>query len=83
MEARKLVFDISDHPILKMVAKVKRARAAMLRLSGSVSYIYFHREIEMEHDDSESCLCDPVRIGNNDYRPSLYFAHQILYPTNH
>ena len=83
MDARKLVFDMSGHPLLQMAEKVKQARAHMMLAGSSKAYIYFHREIELEHDDSQFCICDPVVITQTDYRPSLYFAEQILYPVVH
>lgn len=83
MDASLLSFNRSDHPIVQMVEKVKRARAIMMRQAGPSAFVYFHREIDVDHDDSQFCICDPVRIGQNDFRPSLYFAEQILYPVLH
>lgn len=83
MNARKTVFDLSDHPIIKTVERIKRARATMMRQHGPQAYVYFHREIEVDHEESQFCICDPVVIGQNDIRPSLYFANEILYPVDH
>ena len=83
MDVRNLNVDVSKLPLMQTVERVKRARATMMRSAGPSAYVYFHREIEVEHDDSQFCICDPVTIGQNDYRPSLYFAHQIHYPVLH
>lgn len=78
-----LRFDASKLSIMQTVERVKRARAKMLRQHSPTAFVYFHREIEVEHEDSQFCICDPVVIGQNDHRPSLYFAHEIHYPVVH
>jgi hypothetical protein len=74
------LFDISGHPILKLTEEIKRARSTMLRLHGPNAYVYYHRQIGVDHTESQSCICDPVVIGQNDHRPSVYFANEILNP---
>lgn len=83
MDARALRIDKSKIPIFQVEERVKRARAKMLRQCGPTAFVYFHREIAIEHDDSQFCICDPVVIAQTDYRPSLYFANEILYPVMH
>lgn len=68
---------------LDTVERVKRARARMLLQHGPTAYVYFHRQIDVHHEDSQFCICDPVVIGQNDIRPSLYFANEILNPAVH
>lgn len=83
MDIRNLRIDVSKFPIMQTVERVKRARATMLRNCGPTAYVYFHREIGIEHEESQFCICDPVVIGQNDARPSLYFAYEIHYPVVH
>ena len=77
------LFDVSNHPILKLTEEIKRARATMLRQHGPHAYVYYHRQDGTEHEDSRSCICDPVVITQNDHRPSVYFAIEILNPVLH
>ena len=77
-------FDISidKTSVTTTVESIKRQRAKMLRNCGPYAYMFLHRHIEMEHTD-EWCICDPVFITQNDFRPSVYFAQQILNPVMH
>ena len=77
------LFDISDHPVLRLTEEIKRARATMMRECGPKAYLYYHRQIGIEHDESQFCICDPVVIAQSDYRPSVYFASEILHPVVH
>ena len=61
---------------------IKRIRSKMMRNCGPYAYVYLHRHVDIEHE-GEFCICDPVVITQTDYRPSLYFAEQILYPVVH
>lgn len=83
MDASLFKFDASDLPLTQTVERVKRTRARMLRQHGPTAYVYFHREIGIDHEDSQFCICDPVVIGQQDHRPSLYFAREILFPVVH
>ena len=64
------------------VESIKRARAKMLRNCGPMAYMFLHRAVDVIHTD-ETCICDPVFIAQNDFRPSVYFAEQILNPVLH
>jgi len=64
------------------VESIKRVRAKMLRNCGPYAYVYLHRKVDVLHTD-ESCICGPVFITQNDLRPSIEFAEQLLYPVDH
>ena len=83
MDASLLEFDVSEIPLFKLTAEIKRARATMMRECGPKAYLYYHRQIGIEHDESQFCICDPVVIAQSDYRPSVYFASEILHPVVH
>jgi hypothetical protein len=55
----------------------------MLRNCGPKAFMFLHRCLEIEHAEDEKCICDPVVITQDDYRPSEYFAEQILFPVIH
>lgn len=73
---------LDESSLESAVEGIKTARAKMLRNYGPCAYIYLHRKMEVEHTD-ERCICDPVFIRQDDVRPSLYFAEQILNPVLH
>jgi hypothetical protein len=64
------------------VESIKRQRAKMLCNCGPYAYMFLHRDVEIEHTD-ETCICDPVFISQGDFRPSVYFANEILKPVIH
>jgi hypothetical protein len=68
---------------LVLVEKIKVWRAFLLRRCREEDYLFIHRNVAIEHEYSQSCICDPVTITQNDFRPSLYFANEILNPTMH
>jgi hypothetical protein len=75
--------DISQE-FFQLTETIKRARAALLFHSGPTDFVYIHRRYEgFEHCFDGICACQPVAISQTDYRPSMYFAHQVLYPTVH
>ena len=77
-------FDVSiDKSSLNTATEsIKRARSRMLNRCGPQSYMWLHRHIDVLHTD-ETCICGPVFIAQNDFRPSVYFAEQILNPIVH
>jgi len=83
MDGSLLTFSASDIPLVRLTAEIKRARAKMLRECGPNAYLYYHRQDGTEHQESRSCICDPVVITQNDHRPSVYFANEILSPVMH
>lgn len=83
MDPISLTFDASEIPLVRLTGEIKAARAVMLRQHGPNAYVYYHRQLEIEHEDSQWCWCDPVVIAQNDHRPSVYFANEILNPVLH
>jgi hypothetical protein len=83
VDASLLTFDVSQVPLVKLTAEIKCARAKMLRECGPNAYLYYHRQDGTKHVESQSCMCDPVVIAQNDHRPSVYFANEILNPVLH
>jgi hypothetical protein len=77
-------FDVSidKSSLATTVEAIKRARARMLRNCGPHAFMFLHRQVEVIHTD-ETCICDPVFITQNDLRPSVYFAEQVLKPVVH
>lgn len=68
----------------KLVAVIKRARATLMCHSGPSEVVILHRKYkDFEHSISHLCGCGPVVISQTDYRPSLYFAKEVLYPVLH
>jgi hypothetical protein len=83
MNVRGLVFDTSKLEIVQLTETIKRARATLMRHGTPTEVVVLHRKIDLEHELSEYCWCNPVFIAQNEWRPSMYFAHQVLYPTMH
>lgn len=82
VDAQTLTFQVDLSEFYKLVDTIKLRRAELRRHSPS-AYVYFHRNLSIEHEESRSCWCDPVVIGQSDWRESSYFAKQILFPTVH
>jgi len=82
-DAGKLAFDASKLEIVQLTETIKQARATLLRYGAPTEVVVLHRKIDIKHELTEYCLCSPVFIAQNEWRPSMYFAHQVLYPTMH
>lgn len=80
VDLRTLTFELDLTELNNLVDAIK-LRRAQLRHHSDSAFVYFHRKLQIEHEDSRSCWCDPVVITQHDWQPSAYFAHKILYPT--
>jgi hypothetical protein len=69
--------------VVQLTETIKRARAALMLHGTPTEAVVLHRKIGLEHELTEHCWCNPVLIVQNEWRPSLYFAHQVLYPVMH
>lgn len=79
-------FDVSldKTSLASTVESIKRERAKMMRTCGPQALLILHRSVDIQHTQPDcDCICDPVVITQNDPRPSVEFAREILYPTVH
>ena len=83
MNARNLNCDVSTIEVAQLTETIKRARAILMLHGTPTEAVVLHRKIDVEHQLTEYCWCNPVLIAQNEWRPSLYFANEVLNPVMH